>query len=237
MIDLRRTIAGVGSLYREATDGERQYAGTCFSVLDPGIFVTAAHCLGNEDVRGLWINHFGASDNDCFNRINNAYKIPEADIAVVMTDATNGKWVRPFAAVQFAVDYGEEIYAIGHPDIFQEDSNERHLRFLRGIIQRPFLYEPPRGKPYSAFELSFACPTGLSGAPIILAKAPQVVIGVVTANYDTHTVVDTEKIEGESRVVETRRIISYGVAANIMHAAPKLEELLGRPLPNPLAYT
>lgn len=108
------------------------------------------------------------------------------------------------------------------------------MRFFRGIIQRPFIHEPPRRKPYSAFELSFACPPGLSGGPVILAETPHVILGVVTGNYETFTVIDTEEGDGETSSIQTRRIVSYGVAANIKYAAPKLEELLGRALPNRL---
>lgn len=160
--------------------------------------------------------------------------IDEADLAIIRTHAPDAKWGCPFSEVQYAADLGEEVFAIGHPDLFSADLTQHSLRFFRGIIQRPFIHEPPLRKPYSAFELSFACPPGLSGGPVILANAPNVVLGVVTGNYETFTVIDTERSDGENSTIETRRVINYGVAANILYAAPKLEELLGCDLPNRL---
>jgi len=234
-VNLRRAIAGVGSLYREAADAERQYVGTCFSILDASVFVTAGHCVRNSDVQTLRINHFGGDDPDCFTHVRAVHMIADADIAVVTTDAPNAKWASPFQSLKYAADFGEEVYAIGHPDLFSASPNKHELRFFRGIIQRPFLHESPRQKPYSAFELSFACPLGLSGGPVIRAEAGHEVLGVVTGNCETYSVIDTEQTNGTSSVVETRRIISYGVAANIVYAAPKLQDLLGRSLPNRLS--
>lgn len=231
---LRQAVAAIGSLYRDTTRGKREYVGTCFSIIDASVFITAGHCVATGDVASLWVNHSGAGGQDCFTRAREVHMIAEADLAIVTTDAPDAKWACPFSEVQYAADYGEDVYAIGHPDLFAASPYERHLRFFRGIIQRPFLYEPPRKKPYSAFELSFASPLGLSGGPLILANAPNVVLGVVTENSETYTVIDEEQNDGETSSIQTRRIVSYGVAANIMYAAPKLEELLGRALPNRL---
>lgn len=232
-MDIRRAVASVGSLYRGSNPGDRLYLGSCASVLDAGVFVTAGHCVDNTDQDTLWINHFGASGPDCFTRVRDVHRIPEADLAVITTDAPAGNYAYPFQAVQYAADFGEEVYAIGHPDdLLSATPNQRSLRFFRGIVQRPFLHEFLGRKPYSAFELSFACPPGLSGGPVFLAEAPQVILGVVTGNYDSYTVIDTEQANENTCAVQTRRVVTYGVAANIMYAAAKLEALLGRTLPN-----
>lgn len=234
-MNLRQAVAAIGSLYRDTNTGQREYVGTCFSIIDASVFITAGHCVDGGDVGSLWINHFGAGGQDCFTRARELHMIAETDLAIITTDAPDAKWACPFSEVQYAADFGAEVYAIGHPDLFSGDLNQRSLRFFRGIIQRPFIHEPPRRKPYSAFELSFACPPGLSGGPVILAEAPNVILGVITGNYETYTVIDTEQNDGETSCIQTRRIVSYGVAANIMYAAPKLEELLGRALPNRLS--
>lgn len=234
--DIRRAVAGVGSVYRGSASGERPYLGSCASILDASVFVTAAHCLGDVGPEDLWINHFGGPAPDCFSRVREIHRIPEGDIAVVTADSPGGKWAQPFQGVQYAADFGEEVYAIGHPDdlVSATAPSRPTLRFFRGIVQRPFLYGPPGRAPYSAFELGFACPPGLSGGPIVLALQPRIVLGVVTANFDSYTVVDTEQTDGGMRAIQARRVVTYGVAANIIYAADKLKELLGRALPNPL---
>ena len=61
-------------------------------------------------------------------------------------------------------------------------------------------------------------------------------IGVVTGNFRSFTVPDeiVEKTRcGEiDRTVE-RRVITYGVAANIFNACDAIEKILGRRLPDP----
>jgi hypothetical protein len=234
-MDIRRAVAGVGSIFRESVSGNRVYLGSCASVLDGSVFVTAGHCVDNTDQDTLWVNHFGASAPDCFTQVREVHRIPEADMAVITTGPSAENWASPFQAVQYAADFGDEVYAIGHPDDLSSSiPGQRSLRFFRGIVQRPFLHVFPRRKPYSAFELSFACPPGLSGGPVFLAEAPHVILGVVTGNYDSYTVIDTEQATENACAVQTRRVVTYGVAANIMYAAAKLETLLGRTLPNHL---
>jgi hypothetical protein len=207
-MNLRQSVAAIGSLYRVTPSGNREYVGTCFSIIDASVFITAGHCVASSDIDCLWVNHFGAGEQDCFSRAREVHMIAEADLAIIRTDAPEARWACPFGEVQYAADYGEEVYAIGHPDLFSADLTQRSLRFFRGIIQRPFIHEPPRRKPYSAFELSFACPLGLSGGPVILANAPNVVLGVVTGNYETFTVIDIAQSDGATSLIETRRIIS-----------------------------
>lgn len=237
---IRRAVAGVGSLYYGTAAAERRYLGSCASILNAGIFVTAAHCLDDVDPKYLWINHFGGPPPDCFTRVRQVHRIPKGDIAVIETDAPEGKWAQPFQGVQYAADFGEEVYAIGYPEdlISATTPGRATLRFFRGIVQRPFHYGLPGHTPYSAFELSFPCPPGLSGGPVVLAQHPRIILGIVTANFESYTVVHTEETEieaGRPRAVQSRNVVTYGVAANIIYAADRLEALLGRSLPNPLA--
>src|SRR5439155_13122550 len=64
----------------------------------------------------------------------------------------------PFSRVKYAADLGEEVCAFGYPpNLMWPDRDKNTLRFFRGTVQRPFLFEL-HGRRYSAFELSFACP-------------------------------------------------------------------------------
>ena len=66
--EIRRTLAGVGALYEGESPEARRYLGSCFSVLDPGVFVTAAHCVSTLPVEHIWLNHFGGPPPHCFTR-------------------------------------------------------------------------------------------------------------------------------------------------------------------------
>lgn len=160
----------------------------------------------------------------------------ESDLAVFQTDAPDAKWAAPFQKLKYVADLGEEICAFGYPqDLMSEVPAKETPRFFRGTVQRPFLFERS-GRRYSAFELSFPCPPGLSGGPVFLADNPSTVIGVVTENFETYTVeheVVEEKRPGEVIRREARSVITYGVAANIVSAVEAIEKVLGRRLADP----
>jgi hypothetical protein len=75
----------------------------------------------------------------------------------------------------------------------------------------------PGGEKYRYFagELSIACPRGLSGGPVFRPEMPDEVLGVVTEDLDVGTIehsVETEEDDGQRYSLETKRIISYGLA-------------------------
>jgi len=235
---IRRTLTGVGALYEGESPEARRFLGSCFSVLEPGVFVTAAHCVSDRPVEQMWLNHFGGPPPHCFTRAREVHFTREGDLAVLITDVPSAQWACPFQFVQYAADFGEDVYAIGFPEdrISATEPNKETLRYFRGTVQRPFIYDS-RGARYSAFELSFPCPLGLSGGPVFLARDPRTVLGVVTENFETYTVADEEQCEttpGSVRKIQARRIITYGVASNIQYVADVLRQVLGRDVPNRL---
>lgn len=233
---IRRTLAGTGLLFQGFEPGRRVYLGSCFSVLEPTVFVTAAHCVEGIPVEELWVNHHGGPPPNLFNQIRSIEWVCEADIAVFGTEAPGAKWAAPFARLKYVADLGEEICAFGYPqDLMSEAPAKETPRFFRGNVQRPFLFQRGDHR-YSAFELSFPCPPGLSGGPVFLASDPKTVIGVVTENFETYSVKHEEVEEhrpGEVTRVQARQVITYSVAANIISACNAIEKVLGRRLPDP----
>ena len=109
------------------------------------------------------------------------------------------------------------------------------MRFFRGNIQRPFLHKSTLapGKGYSAYELSFPCPFGLSGGPLFLEGDPETVLGVITEDLAVGTLLSEEEIVSSPATttrIQTQRVINYGVAANLFAATELLERMVGRSL-------
>ena len=231
----RRTLAGTGLLFNGVEPERRKYLGSCFSILEPTVFVTAAHCLQGVPAERLWVNHFGGPPPNLFTRVRRIEWVQEADLAVFETEAPGSKWAEPFQRLMYAADLGEEICALGYPnDLMSEAPAKETLRLFRGFVQRPFLFHRA-GRQYTAFELSFPCAPGLSGGPVFLADDPGTVIGVVTENFETYTVSHEEVEESGpgKNTFQARQVITYGVAANILNACDAIEKVLGRRLPDP----
>lgn len=87
------------------------------------------------------------------------------------------------------------------------------------------------GTPFAVYELSFAAPRGLSGAPLLFGEAPTVVRGLVIGNSQSEMRVhqSTEKIsEVESKTtVEHFEWLRLGVAVQASHVASLDSALLG----------
>lgn len=75
---LRQAVPVIGSLYRDTTSDKREYVGTCFSIIDATVFITASHFVASGDVASLWVNHFGAGGQDSFTRAREVHMIDEA---------------------------------------------------------------------------------------------------------------------------------------------------------------
>lgn len=200
--------------------------------------MTAAHCLSQTPTEHLWVNHHGGLPTDLFTAANRIEVIPEADLAIVCTDAPGARWVQPFQTIRTFANVGENICALGYPfeAISRERPNEETMRFFRGSIQRPFHHKSTLapGNGYSAYELSFPCPFGLSGGPLFLEGDPETVLGVITEDLWAGRELYQEEIEqspeGINHIIKTYRVINYGVAANLFAAADILEVLVGRSL-------
>jgi hypothetical protein len=124
---------------------------------------------------------------------------------------------------------GEPVTAIGAAVGVLTDTEREILRLFRGFVQRPFLYAGRLGHEYPAYELSFPVPPGLSGAPIFADDDSKLLCAVVTENFKSYTVVESEETmerPGEFRRTESREIITYGVAASAFNGLEFFEDAI-----------
>jgi hypothetical protein len=175
------------------------------------------------------VNHVGHKDLQ-FSPVTNRHLFEPCDIAVLEAVVEDPKWVQPFTGISGAANWGEAVTTIGWPVGVLADQDQEVLRIFRGFIQRAFLYTNSRGAKYSAYELNFPSPPGLSGSPLFADQAPRTLIGVITENFSTYTVEHTfeeERSNGGIVRTEARSVITYGVAVNPFHALEFLEAIIG----------
>lgn len=214
----------VSVLVEAQNDGRPLYRGTAFPFLQPGLWVTAAHCVRGwrgTDTLGLIRTRPGSIGIDGITRVDIH---PELDLAL-LTSAN-------LAAVPFPElghgQWGNEVSVVGYPeDLFLDgDGRDRpRARLLKGHIQR--VEQPgPEADREGDFELNFACPGGLSGSPVVLQGGRQVV-GVVIGNRDsavTEHVSEEVVTDGKTRRIEVQRAVSFGSAVDLSRAAAWLAD-------------
>jgi hypothetical protein len=112
----RRTVAGTGLLFEGFEPGNRKYLGSCFSLLEPTVFVTAAHCIERVPPERIWVNHHGGPPPNLFTRVQRIECALETDLAVFQTDAPGSRRAVPFKRVRYWADLGEQVCAFGYPE-------------------------------------------------------------------------------------------------------------------------
>jgi hypothetical protein len=150
---------------------------------------------------------------------------PTADLALIAFDDLSGLF-DPFVGIGSCSEAGQEVAAFGYPEHSGESGVEPIPRFFRGNILRTF---PHSRSPfsYAAAELSFGAPGGLSGGPVAHRDDPGRVIGVVTENFRSSTLLEafSETSEGGVvRVVEQHSVIHYGIAVLLEHVADWIDQ-------------
>ena len=221
-------ISAVGGVYDVSSD-EPTYLGSCAAVAIPTHFVTAAHCVIGRGPEQLAVNHFGHSEHP-FSQVRGCSVYESCDIAVLEVDVEEPQWISPFTKVLAPTYMGEPIAAIGSPVGILTAGQTESLRLFRGFVQRHFLYQGRLGHAYSAYELSFSSPPGLSRAPLFADSEPMFLLGVVTENFKSYTIAESEEKElrpGQLRRTESKEIVTYGVAANAFSAVSFLEQAIG----------
>ena len=106
--------------------------------------------------------------------------------------------------------------------------------FSGSIVSVPGEYEiPSLPEPFAAYELSFAVPRGLSGAPLLVQARtgePTAVLGVVIGNSSSSMVVQRseEKLAepGHVRTVETVESLTLGIAVHSSSILPQHSKFL-----------
>lgn len=219
VLDLFHHMFGVvGGRYLEK-NGKRQFQqnpniqGTAFAI-GPDTFLTAGHVI--EQLRDVDIALTYRVDDALALALVTDYEIHKsADIAVVK--ATGIPLIGAFPWQEDELPRLQDVMTCGYPYAFDPDTGIVDVRAFKGHIVTPMKYRNIVSRP-SAYEVSFLCPRGLSGAPLILpsqGKQAASICGVVIANHRTEMCVFTDAEIEDDGTEKTRferyEAVNYGV--------------------------
>jgi hypothetical protein len=168
----------------------REACGTAFHI-GAGVYLTAAHVLARAQtfpMPGLGV--LWPADTGNLHRLGETESFNDFDLAIFRASVTFGamlKWSLTPAALL------DEVRTFGYPWGYDPSSNHLNVRGFRGEVVGGCVIERLPAQP-PGLELSFPCPRGLSGAPVIrIDPAPQRIIGVVIASTITDVTVYREE--------------------------------------------
>lgn len=188
------------------------FLGSVMAYRDETHFLTAAHCVGQLESSQLSVTlTLGATR---VISVQSVIRHPTADLAILVTGSSGLS--HPFRNYRKRPEVGEEFVAFGYPEnVFAVEAREPTARLFRGHYQRFYRHESYLGYAYEAAELSIPAPAGLSGGPVFLETSMDEVVGIVTENLESTTVLESvEEIQapGKERREVFRKVITYGVA-------------------------
>jgi hypothetical protein len=218
----------------ERVRGERfgvtaEVLGSCFSI-GGGFFLTAGHVVREASaVVGAKVPVVGVPDPSG-GFVGLAVEEGEdlgADVGVLRVAYAHSDykdWFLTFPWRQSPLAQLEEAktvgYAFGHTDV--DGVLQIGPRAFQGyVVARRNRFKPPgmSGPAFSVYELSFAAPTGLSGAPLFGPDMPSRIVGLVVGNTETEmcvyrsseTLSDGATVESVSR----EEMLRLGIAVEV----------------------
>jgi hypothetical protein len=205
-------LGATGIVIYKVGDQPAVVGGSCGAYLARHIYVTASHCIP-EQADAAFVSMPGEPGR----RIIGIDRHETADIAVLVGERFDDEPMSSQVYLRTGLNdlpFGGDFVTFGYPDGAPESNPVGRL--MKGHFQRYFGYSPVRGGSYFAGEMSIPAPAGMSGAPVCWAMRPQELIGVVTTNHDSYTIIDSiaeVDSNGKSYKETNRRMVSYGIAA------------------------
>lgn len=223
----------------EDSNGEyapRNIYGTAFSI-GGDYYITAGHVLetafAENEIVGISITDQGSTDNYVYyideHEIND-----EVDLAVFNTVASASR-PRVYGWSTSRLPSGLDVMAHGFAHAFDPLRRTIGARLFRGHIVSQTRHRF-RGDDFRIYEVSFACPRGLSGAPLLTRSNPPRIGGVVVGNSSIEMTVfsDREVINDGQQIVNHERFEALHLG--IVVTASAIMDLEFRILQSSLRY-
>jgi len=222
----------------------RSLVGSSF-LLGDGFVLTAGHVahalFANGGIGVLGLPNLESPEELHVSEVADAEVLPH-DLAILRIQLKPN--IKDTRAVRFEwlaseLSVFDEVWSIGYPygtHVVEEKHRIIQRAFTGTIVASPGPYQPVGSniQPFNAYELSFAAPRGLSGAPLMDGREPSQsrgVVGVVIGNSSSSMLVHQSE-ETISDGTSVQKVIQYesltlGVAVACTSILPLRSRLLG----------
>jgi hypothetical protein len=209
----------------------REACGTAFTI-GGGVYLTAGHVWENalafpKQGIGILPDQSGPPGHMLICRVDDSEVLKDYDLAILKSAAVSSKTF-PWSTADLTLL--EEVRAFGYPYAFDPASGTLNVRGFKGEIVGSDTLARLGTNP-AINELSFSCPRGLSGAPLIRNKPKTQITGIVLGNQITEMIVFQEKETLVERNRETVLIktesLHLGIALRASEVVAVRSELLG----------
>jgi hypothetical protein len=210
----------------------REACGTAFTI-GGGAYLTAGHVWKQASgfaLQGLGLGVMRAENDEhiTIRRVTHAEMFDAVDLAVLELDVSSLGKTFPWSTESVALL--DRVNTFGYPYGFDVESETLTVRAFQGEIVGGRTLRRLSGRPM-VHELSFQCPRGLSGAPLIRHEPKSQIVAVVLGNEITEMTVFTERetlaAGGQETVLIKTEALHLGIAIRASEVLPLHSSLLG----------
>jgi len=192
------------------------------SYIGNGCFITAGHTVKNASQIGSFGIGYAGKNETAWKYLSaiNHEIFEEIDLAIIKCNIFNTEIKSAKIASKFDPDLLADVYTCGFPHAYDKHNKTLRTRALKGYIVSYGKFFELR-KPVLGYELSFNCPRGISGAPLMLKNKGNIpiVIGYIIGNTITEILVNEEREKNkdgnEITVYEKMETTRFGLAVSI----------------------
>ena len=214
--------------------------GTAFRI-GGTLFMTAGHVVTTIKSSGMTgvVGVFDRNGREMRALAISRSEVIDGDVGIVETEAVDRESGESSESLPWStrsIGHFDDLCSVGYAYGFyrSKDRNSIIQRVFRGYVVADPVDFAPIGYPrdgFAAFELSFAAPRGLSGAPLILDRAGVLqVAGVVIGNSQSRMpILEREDVsdDGHERViVQQYESLTLGIATQARAILDQRSELL-----------
>lgn len=202
--------------------GMKNVCGTAFGIGN-NFFITANHVL--ENAKETDKQYLGEMEEKytVAHEVTLNESFPEIDIAIL--------YVPNLSCKLYQIDFRDihplnEIYSLGFP--FGHDNAAKTVltRFYKGYIISSYPNKNYNGN--NCYELSFLCPRGISGAPLIYKDIIKgIILGNQTTEMNVQTLTEMTEDGTQKTVYHLSEMINYGIALQMSNLINIQSKLLG----------